>query len=66
MDEPLTYYVYEEPPPPPAGVQVGYVVVWNGQPGPGSCMPVAVLHDGEGGWDVVPNGEFEFVTITAD
>lgn len=52
----LTYFVAEEPDVPPAGVQEAHLYVWSGEPGPAVHIPVALIHDGDGGGTIEPTG----------
>ncbi len=66
--EPLTYFYGPQPPEPlfKEGVTSGYLVNWNGEPGPASVAKVAMLVDGEGVVSIVQTGEFEPCSVVDD
>jgi len=62
-------YQYDPTPEEPRfkeGVTDVWLYLWSGEPGPAKAMKMAALSDG--GWDVsiVPNGEWQDVTVMDD
>jgi hypothetical protein len=45
------------------GVTDMWLYIWSGEPGPAKAMKMAVLADGEGGVSIVPNGEWQDITV---
>ena len=56
----------DESDPEPAGVTPGYLVVWDGKPGPAWAGKAAVLTEDDGTQHVVSMGDFEAVAVVAD
>lgn len=65
MDE-LVFHYYEEPEPELAGVTVGYLYSWSGEPGPAKVIQVAMVNDGDFGGFIQATGEWSDCIVTAD
>lgn len=71
-DEPIDLvYRYDpvscsEKPPKPLGVENGWVVIWDGTPGPAQVAKAGLLHEGDGSFDVVLVEDFTECTVVDD
>lgn len=70
MDEPDLIYRYDPRPevtePKPLGVEGGWVVIWNGKPGPAKVAKAGMIHEGDGNVDVVLTSDFSDCEVTGD
>lgn len=72
MSDPLDMkFIYDPKPatvgePKPMGVEQGWVVIWDGESGPAHVAKAGMIHDGEGGMDVVTTEDFTECNVIDD
>lgn len=66
--EPITFNLEPESSAdgPGAGVDAGWLVLWSGKPGPAHAVRVARLHEDDGSFQIVPNGDAMPITVVDD